>query len=46
MTEDEYEAQIAERIDRAGCVEPFEWYTKEEMLELLELSSEKDSKKG
>lgn len=46
VTEDEYEAQIAERIDRTGCVEPSEWYTKEEMLELLELSSEKDSKKG
>ena len=32
MTETEYEAQIAERIDKAACVEPAELYTKEEIF--------------
>lgn len=36
MTETEYEAQIAERIDKAACVEPAELYTKEEILGMLE----------
>lgn len=36
VTETEYEAQIAERIDKAACVEPAELYTKEEILGMLE----------
>ncbi len=35
VTETEYEAQIAELIDKSVCVEPAKLYTKEEILEIL-----------
>ena len=36
VEETEYEAQIAELIDKPACVEPEKLYTKEEILEILE----------
>ncbi len=35
VTENEYEARIAELIDKSACVELAELYTKEEILEIL-----------
>lgn len=40
VTETEYEAQIAELIDKPACVEPAKLYTKEEILEILENGEE------
>lgn len=40
VTETEYEAQIAELIDKPACVEPAKLHTKKEILEILEAYEE------